>query len=97
VYDHYRDRWIEPRRWVRYDGSPGDLLLSVTLAVPLLTALDGVHRVVVVASVTVGVLYATVRRVLPDLAELLVASLLPVLPGHIATRVPDRYLQSRSR
>src|SRR6056297_1279468 len=36
VYDHYRSQWIAPRRWVGYDGSPGDLVLSMALAGPLL-------------------------------------------------------------
>ena len=35
VYDHARGEWREPKRWVRYDGSPRDLLLLTAVAVPL--------------------------------------------------------------
>lgn len=93
VYDHYRDRWIAPRRWVGYDGSPGDLLLSVALSVPLLTALDGVLQGVVVASLVVGGVYTAVRRSLPEIADALVGDLLaPVLPDRLLGYVPNRYL-----
>ena len=33
VYDHYHGRWVRPRRWVRYDGSPGDVALATLLAI----------------------------------------------------------------
>jgi len=36
VYDHYHGRWVRPRRWVRYDGSPEDVALATLLAVPAL-------------------------------------------------------------
>lgn len=96
VYDHYHSRWVAPRRWVRYDGSPGDLMLSTMLAAPLWTSVDGVLRTVVAASVAVAVLYTAVRRILPDLADHLVEVLLPVLPGRLVARLPERYLQSQS-
>jgi len=92
VYDHYTGRWITPRHWVRYDGSPGDLLLSVALAVPLLLALDGVLRDVVVASLTIGVLYTAVRRRLPEIADALIRELRPLVPPSLLVYVPDRYL-----
>lgn len=93
VYDHYRERWIAPRRWVGYDGSPGDFLLSVALAVPLLTALDGVLQGVVVASLAVAAVYTAVRRSLPEIADALVGNFLaPVLPARLLVHVPDRYL-----
>lgn len=97
VYDHHRSRWIEPRRWVRYDGSPGDLMLSTTLAVPLWLSVDGLLRTVVVASGAVAVLYAASRRILPDVADLLLDRLLPVLPGRLVARLPERYLQTQTR
>ena len=40
VYNHHHDRWLAPRRWIRYDGAPEDLVLSVVVAVPLLFALE---------------------------------------------------------
>ncbi len=93
VYDHYRDRWIAPYRWVRYDGAPEDLLLSVALAVPLLFALEGVLRWVVVTSLAVAVVYTAVRRLLPAIAELLFEDqLVSSLPTRVLAYVPTRYL-----
>lgn len=92
VYDHHRDRWLAPRRWVHYDGSPGDLGLSAVLSVPLLLTLDGALRGVVVASLLVGIAYATVRRILPEIADVLIGEILaPVLPGSLLALLPDRY------
>jgi hypothetical protein len=92
VYDHHRERWIAPRRWIPYDGSPADLLLSVVLAVPLGTALDGGLRALVVVSLAVAVAYAAVRRLLPAVADLLVGEVLgPRLPEWAVARVPARY------
>ena len=91
VYDHHRKRWIAPRRWVPYDGSPGDLLLSVALAVPLLATLDATLRGVVLATLAVAVVYTAVRRVLPRLAVLLVDGLEPVVPASVLAYVPARY------
>jgi len=91
VYDHYNRRWIEPRRWVRYDGSPGDFLLSATLAAPLLVTLDATVRWLVVGMLVVAAAYTVVRRVLPALAVLLVGRVLePLAPGVLAY-VPARY------
>lgn len=95
VYDHYRERWIAPRRWIRYDGSPGDLLLSITLAVPLLIALDGLLLRVVIVTLAVAVVYAAVRRLLPTLAAALVHEVLtPRLPDHLLGYVPTRYREA---
>jgi len=92
VYDHYNRRWIAPRRWVRYDGSPGDLLLSTALAAPLLLTLDTTFRWLVIAALAVAVVYTAVRRVLPTLAVLLVDRVLtPLAPERVLTYVPSRY------
>ncbi len=93
VYDHYRDRWIAPYRWVRYDGAPEDLLLSVTLAVPLLFTLEGALRWVVVTSLAVAVVYTAVRRLLPAIAEVFFdGQLVTTLPASVIAYVPTRYL-----
>jgi hypothetical protein len=87
VYDHVRARWRRPKRWIRYDGSPRDLLLLVALAVPLLVVLGGPYRVVVAVAVAVGAVYVALRRRL--------ASIAPVVFGYVPDRllryVPDRY------
>lgn len=87
VYDHFNGRWLAPRRWVQYDGSPGDLLLSATLAGPLLLALEGPLRSVVLVAVAVAGVYAAVRRLLPTLATALVEH----VPNPVLSYVPDRY------
>jgi hypothetical protein len=92
VYDHYRDRWIAPRRWIRYDGSPGDLLVSIVLGGTLLVAVDGIPRQVVMGALAVAVTYTVVRRSLPSIAETLVDVVLePYLPATVFSAVPERY------
>lgn len=93
VYDHYRGTWIAPKRWVRYDGSPGDLLLSGTLAAPLVLVVEGPLYWTVVAALTVAVVYTGLRRVLPTIATILVTTASTSLPASLLARVPDRYLE----
>jgi hypothetical protein len=87
VYDHYHGRWIAPRRWIGYDGSPVDLALATVLAVPLLLVVDTPFRWLVAGTLVVAVTYVAVRRTLPVVAERLVA----VLPAWATTRLPARY------
>ena len=95
VYDHYRGRWIAPRRWVPYDGAPSDFALSLALAAPLLAVVGGDLRLVVLGALVVGAGYAALRRSLPALAEvLLVESLLTVLPERASARIPPRYVEA---
>lgn len=94
VYDHFRGQWIEPRRWVRYDGSPGDFLLAAAVGLPLSITVDGSLRWAVLAALAVAATYAVVRRVLPTVAEGVVKDILvPVAPDRVLTWVPARYLQ----
>jgi hypothetical protein len=94
VYDHYQDQWIAPKRLIQYDGSPGDLLISSTLAVPLLITLDGTLRQVVIGTLAVALVYTAVRRLLPTLAAAVVRDILsPRLPDHMLTYIPPRYLE----
>jgi len=89
VYDHYRDRWLAPRRWIRYDGSPEDLLLSAVIAAPLLVVPGGVFRGLVVAILAVAVAYTALRRTLPEIAVVLVNR----IPRELREYVPSRYLE----
>ncbi|WP_323192243.1 metal-dependent hydrolase [Halostella sp. PRR32] len=93
VFDHRRGRWIAPRHWVRYDGAPEDLLLSVALAGPLLIALGGVPRLLAIGSLAVAAVYSVVRRALPAVADRLVGLLLDFDSSkRIVALVPARYL-----
>jgi len=95
VYDHYRNRWIAPQRWIHYDGSPRDLLVSIVLTVPLLIAVDGLLRQIVILTLVVAIVYTSVRRLLPALATALVHEVLsPRLPDHLLTYIPSRYRES---
>lgn len=89
VYDHHRGRWIAPRRWVRYDGAPEDALVAALLAAGLWGAVTGSLRSVVAALFAVSLVYAVVRRTLPDVVEVVV----PHLPDSVADRLPARYRQ----
>ncbi|MUW15322.1 metal-dependent hydrolase [Halorubrum sp. CBA1125] len=87
VYDHYRGRWIAPRRVVRYDGAVEDLALSVGLSLPLLYLVDGTLRWIVLGAVAVAVAYTVLRRHLADLA----ARIAPIAPAVLTPFLPDRY------
>jgi len=93
VYSHHHDRWLAPRRWVRYDGAPEDLVLSVAVAGPLLLTLEGTLRVVVGAAVVIAIVYTAVRRLLPLIAEVLITGyLLRTVPHSMLARLPARYV-----
>lgn len=87
VYDHYRRRWIAPKRGVRYDGAPEDLLLAAAATLPLVLVLDGVLYDLVVALMAVSAGYALVRKRLVGIALWIV----PRLPAVIRTQLPSRY------
>jgi hypothetical protein len=89
VYSHYHGRWIRPRRWVGYDGAPGDLALASALAIPPLLFLDWqLVEPVVVGAVGISGLYTLVRKRLADLAENTAA----FMPSPVRPYVPERYL-----
>ncbi|MDL5362022.1 metal-dependent hydrolase [Halalkalicoccus sp. NIPERK01] len=87
VYDHYRGRWIAPKRGVRYDGAPEDLLLAVSAALPMVVLLDGPLSELVVVLVAVSAGYALVRKQLVRITMWIVSR----LPTRIRTRLPSRY------
>ena len=67
VYVHARGRWLPPRKLVRYDGAPEDVVLAVALSVPGLLAFGPPVRTLLWAGLAVSVAYAAVRKRLPDL------------------------------
>lgn len=92
VYDHFRGRWLAPRRVVPYDGSVEDLLLAGALAVPLFVLAGPALRPLVIGAAGIAAAYAVVRRRLPAIAEWLVdAVLTDRLPERAVEYVPARY------
>ncbi|WP_440764816.1 metal-dependent hydrolase [Natronorubrum sp. DTA7] len=87
VYDHVRGRWRRPKRWVRYDGAPEDLLVLVSLAVPLLVVLEGPFRAAVAVALAIGAVYVGLRRRLATLAP----TVFGYVPKRLEGYVPDRY------
>ncbi|MFB6080282.1 MAG: metal-dependent hydrolase [Haloferacaceae archaeon] len=87
VYDHVRGRWLPPRRWIRYDGAPEDVLLAALVGLPLVVELHGPFRWVALVALAVGGAYGLVRRRLADLAPRVLAR----VPRSLAVRAPDRY------
>jgi hypothetical protein len=68
VYSQFRGRWYAPRRYVRYDGAPEDLLAVCLLSLPGLLVFGPPVRHLLIAGLVVSVAYATIRRRLPDWA-----------------------------
>lgn len=89
VYDHVRGRWIAPRRWIPYDGSPADLALAGGLAIATAPFYDGVEQAVIVVLVATSLVYATLRRRLATVVPAVATS----LPAPLRRRVPGRYLK----
>ncbi|WP_340098083.1 metal-dependent hydrolase [Salinibaculum salinum] len=88
VYSHYHGRWLRPRRWVTYDGSPTDLALASTFALPLLFVEWGVIDPLVTVALGISGVYTIVRKHLPDVAETLTGA----IPAQVRPYVPERYL-----
>lgn len=70
VFLHPRKQWLAPKRWIRYDGAPEDLLLTGVLSVPGLLYFDGPVRTLTVAGLVVGVVYTAVRKRVPDYVDI---------------------------
>jgi hypothetical protein len=69
VYSHYRGEWIPPRRWIRYDGAPEDLLAVAVLSLPGLLWFDGLVQQLTAAMLAVSALYALVRKPIGELTH----------------------------
>ncbi|ADB59586.1 hypothetical protein Htur_0689 [Haloterrigena turkmenica DSM 5511] len=88
VYSHYHGRWLAPRRWIRYDGAPEDLLLAGVLSIPALLVFEAPIRTVALALLAISVGYTVVRKPLVSVAQ----RLLERAPDTILSIVPDRLL-----
>ncbi|TYL36485.1 hypothetical protein CV102_21920 [Natronococcus pandeyae] len=87
VYSHYHDRWLSPRRVIRYDGAPEDLLLGGLAAVALVAVGNEAVTGVALALVAVSTVYVLLRKRLAGIAEFLVG----LLPDPLLPYVPARY------
>lgn len=65
VYVHVTGQWLEPKRWVRYDGAPEDFALAAGLAVPGLLLYGTPVREVLAGALVVAAVYVAVRRRVP--------------------------------
>ena len=85
VFSHYHGSWIAPRRLVRYDGAPEDLLLAGVLAVPAFVAFGSPVEEGIVAILAVSAVYVVLRKPMVAFGEWLVERLPPAVVG----RIPD--------
>ncbi|WP_204357310.1 metal-dependent hydrolase [Halogeometricum borinquense] len=89
VYSHYHNRWIRPRRWIRYDGAPEDLFAAAVFAVPTLYAYDGTIQLGVYAALGISAVYVLVRKPMVVAAQTAVDA----MPEHLVDRIPDRFVE----
>lgn len=95
VYDHLNGRWLPPKRWVPYDGSPEDLLLAGVLSAPAFLAFGGepLVRSSLVGILVVSAAWVAIRRRVATVSERLAAS----LPACLRAYVPERFRASGGR
>ncbi|GGI94062.1 hypothetical protein GCM10008995_00310 [Halobellus salinus] len=89
VYSHHHARWIPPRRWVRYDGAPEDLLVAVAFAAPVVYTVDGVVETGVLLAVGVSAVYVVVRKPMVIVTQAVVDA----LPERVVNRLPARFVE----
>jgi len=87
VYDHVAGEWRAPKRWVRYDGAPEDVGLSLLVGLPLVVVVPPLFRRLVVAALTIAIGYGLLRRWLAALAPVLAE----FVPDPVVEYVPERY------
>jgi hypothetical protein len=87
VYDHYRGEWVPPRRWIRYDGAPEDLLVAAVFGAPAFVVWTGPTQTFVAAVLAMSAGYALLRKPLAALVERLV----PHVPPTIRAHLPERF------
>ena len=89
VYSHYHRRWIRPRRWIRYDGAPEDLLAAGAFALPALYVLDGTARTVVLGALGISAGYVLLRKPMVEVTQAVVDA----LPDEHLDRLPARFVE----
>lgn len=88
VYSHYHGKWWAPRRFVRYDGAPEDLVVAGVLAIPGLLVFDGQIDLVIGGILAISAGYVLVRKPMVRIAEWLVAR----IPAPVLDYVPKRFI-----
>lgn len=88
VYSHYHGRWIAPRRWIPYDGSPSDLALAALIATPTLVVFDAPVTRGVVVLLGVSAVYVLLRKPMVRIAEWVVSR----TPARVRDYVPSRFI-----
>ncbi len=68
VYVHVQGRWLAPKQWIRYDGSPEDFAVGAAFAAPGLLVFDGEVRLAVLAMLGASLLYTVFRKKLVEVA-----------------------------
>jgi hypothetical protein len=89
VYSHFHDRWVAPRRWIRYDGAPEDLGLALIAAVPGLVTFEGRVGLAVIGLLAISAFYVLLRKPLVAIAERLVQ----LVPAAVRGRLPRRFVE----
>lgn len=87
VFNHHRNEWIQPRRIVAYDGSPGDLFLAAALGIPLLIGFSSPVNSYIGVLLVIGIVYAVCRKQLADIA----GGIVKRLPDRVHGFIPPRY------
>lgn len=85
VFSHYHGGWIAPRRLVRYDGAPEDLLLGVILAVPVVVVFSTSVDWFVGGVLAVSAVYVLLRKPMVAFGEWAVER----LPARVLRRIPE--------
>ena len=87
VYDHVRGAWVQPRRFISYDGSKGDLAISAGVGIPLFFVLGEPFAYLVIIALAIAVVYVLLRRRLAKLAP----TVFGYVPEPLDAYVPERY------
>lgn len=85
VFSHYHGGWIAPRRLVRYDGAPEDLLLGAVLAVPVVIVFPTSVDWFVGGILAVSAVYVLLRKPMVAFGEWAVER----LPDRVLRRIPE--------
>lgn len=93
VYSHFHDRWVEPRRLVRYDGAPEDLILGALLAAIAIDLHGELVAPYAIGVIVAATAYTGLRRPLASLWERLAGR----VPAPLAGYLPERFATAAQR